>query len=74
MVVPGNNGNAIMNNANGVLLLDGLDQVSGGSDMGTEMQLRLQMYMDRYSKTESTLSNIMKKMSDTAQSTTQNLK
>ena len=72
--MPGNNGNTIMNNANEVLSLDSLDQVSGGSDMGTEMQLRLQMYMDRYSKTESTLSNIMKKMSDTAQSTTQNLK
>ena len=63
-----------MNNVNEILSLDSLDQVSGGSDMGTEMQLRLQMYMDRYSKTESTLSNIMKKMSDTAQSTTQNLK
>ena len=36
--------------------------------------LRLQMVMDRQSKMMATLSNLLKKMSDTAQSITQNLK
>jgi len=37
-------------------------------------QLRLQIAMDRMSKMMSTLSNILKKASDTAQAITQNLK
>jgi hypothetical protein len=44
------------------------------SEMGEMESLRLQMAMDRQSKMMSTLSNVMKKVSDTAQSITQNLK
>jgi hypothetical protein len=44
------------------------------SEMGEMESLRLQMAMDRKSKLISTLSNLLKKVSDTAQSITQNLK
>ena len=44
------------------------------SEMGEMESLRLQMAMDRLSKLMSTLSNLLKKMSDTAQSITQNIK
>lgn len=44
------------------------------SEMGETESLRLQMSMDRMSKMMSTLSNLLKKISDTAQSITQNLK
>jgi hypothetical protein len=44
------------------------------SEMGEMESLRLQMAMDRMSKMMSTLSNILKKISDTAQAITQNLK
>ncbi len=44
------------------------------SEMGEMESLRLQMAMDRLSKMMSTLSNILKKSSDTAQGITQNLK
>lgn len=44
------------------------------SEMGETESLRLQMAMDRVSKVMSTLSNILKKISDTAQTITQNLK
>ncbi len=44
------------------------------SEMGEMESLRLQMAMDRMSKMMSTLSNLLKKISDTAQSITQNLK
>ncbi len=44
------------------------------SEMGEMESLRLQMAMDRLSKMFSTLSNLLKKASDTAQSITQNLK
>jgi putative addiction module CopG family antidote len=44
------------------------------SEMGEMESLRLQMAMDRRSKLLSTLSNIMKKLSDTRDSITQNLK
>jgi hypothetical protein len=44
------------------------------SEMGEMESLRLQMAMDRLSKMMSTLSNILKKISDTAESITQNLK
>ncbi len=44
------------------------------SEMDEMESLRLQMAMDRQSKMHSTLSNLMKKISDTAQSITQNLK
>ena len=48
-----------------------LDSVS---EMGEMESLRLQMAMDRFSKMMSTLSNIMKKISDTSQQITQNIK
>ncbi len=44
------------------------------SEMGEMESLRLQMAMDRLSKMMSTLSNVLKKMSDTSQTITQNLK
>ena len=44
------------------------------SEMGEMESLRLQMAMDRMSKMMSTLSNLLKKISDTAESITQNLK
>ena len=44
------------------------------SELGETESLRLQMAMDRLSKMMSTLSNILKKISDTANSITQNLK
>ncbi|MGC2827953.1 MAG: type II toxin-antitoxin system ParD family antitoxin [Pseudolabrys sp.] len=44
------------------------------SEMGEMESLRLQMAMDRLSKMMSTLSNLLKKMSDTASSITQNIK
>ncbi len=44
------------------------------SELGETESLRLQMAMDRLSKMMSTLSNILKKISDAEQSITQNLK
>lgn len=44
------------------------------SEMGEMESLRLQMAMDRLSKLMSTLSNILKKSSDTSAQITQNLK
>jgi hypothetical protein len=44
------------------------------SSMGEMESLRLQMAMDRMSKMMSTLSNLLKKISDTANAMTQNLK
>lgn len=44
------------------------------SEMGEMESLRLQAQMDRTSKMLSTLSNVLKKLSDSAQSITQNLK
>ena len=44
------------------------------SEMGEMESLRLQMAMDRLSKLMSTLSNLLKKASDTASGITQNLK
>ena len=44
------------------------------SELGEMESLRLQMVMDRLSKMMSTLSNILKKISDTTQAITQNLK
>jgi putative addiction module CopG family antidote len=50
------------------------DKLDSLSEMGEMESLRLQMAMDRYSKFMSTLSNIMKRMSDTSQSIIQNMK
>ena len=44
------------------------------SEVGEMESLRLQMTMDRLSKMMSTLSNLLKKVSDTASEITQNLK
>lgn len=44
------------------------------SEMGEMESLRLQMAMDRLSKMMTTLSNILKKISDTADQITQNIK
>jgi len=44
------------------------------SEMGETESLRLQMAMDRLSKMMSTLSNLMKKISDTSAGITQNIK
>jgi hypothetical protein len=44
------------------------------SEMGEMESLRLQMAMDRMSKMMSTLSNLLKKISDTQNSITQNIK
>lgn len=44
------------------------------SEMGEMESLRLQMAMDRLSKMMSTLSNLLKKISDTANGIVQNLK
>jgi hypothetical protein len=44
------------------------------SELGEMESLRLQMAMDRLSKMMSTLSNLLKKMSDTAESITKNIK
>ena len=44
------------------------------SEMGEMESLRLQMAMDRLSKMMSTLSNLLKKISETASAITQNIK
>ncbi len=53
------------------LLKNDLDSMS---EMGEMESLRLQMAMDRLSKMMSTLSNILKKISDTSSQIVQNLK
>ena len=50
------------------------DKLDNMSEMGEMESLRLQMAMDRLSKMMSTLSNLLKKISDTASSITQNIK
>jgi hypothetical protein len=46
----------------------------GLDEMAEATSLRLQMYMDRMSKFETTLSNILQKLGATAGGLTQNLK
>ena len=50
------------------------DRPSDMGEMESLRSLRLQMAMDRMSKLIATLSNLLRKMSDTAASITQNLK
>ncbi|MCX6250181.1 MAG: hypothetical protein NTX61_05455 [Bacteroidetes bacterium] len=50
------------------------NQLDSMSELGEMESLRLQMAMDRLSKLMSTLSNILKKISDTADAITQNMK
>ncbi|MBC7657897.1 MAG: hypothetical protein H7147_12110 [Frankiaceae bacterium] len=49
-------------------------EVDSPSDLGDMESMRLQMYLDRRSKLMETLSNLMKKQSDTASTITSNLK
>lgn len=67
----------------GMKLLDALERLAiddlsgkldGLSDMGEMESLRMQMAMDRHSKLLSTLSNLLKKQSETAQTIAQNIK
>ena len=51
-----------------------LSQLDSRSDMGEMETLRIQMAMDRLSKLMSTLSNLVKKASETQNQITQNLK
>jgi hypothetical protein len=51
-----------------------LDRVEVMSEMGEMESLRLQMAMDRMSKIMSILSNILRKMEETADTITSNLK
>ena len=51
-----------------------LDDLDSTSELGEMESLRLQMAMDRMSKMMSTLSNLLKKISDTSAGITQNLK
>jgi hypothetical protein len=50
------------------------ERLDSQSDMGEMESLRLQMALDRLSKMMSTLSNLLKKMSDTQSQIVQNLK
>ena len=52
----------------------GVESKKAMSEMGEMESLRLQMAMDRHSKFMTTLSNIMKKISDTNQGIIQNIK
>jgi hypothetical protein len=51
-----------------------LDRVEVMNEMGEMESLRLQMTMDRMSKIMSILSNILRKMEETADTITSNLK
>ena len=53
---------------------DLLGKLDSMSEMGEMESLRLQMAMDRMSKMMSTLSNLLKKMSDTSSQLVQNIK
>jgi hypothetical protein len=50
------------------------DDLDSMSELGEQESLRMQMAMDRMSKLMSTLSNLLKKMSDTSSGIVQNLK
>jgi hypothetical protein len=56
------------------VLLAGMEKSDNLSNMGELESLRVQMAMDRLSKAMSTLSNILKKISDTQGQIVQNLK
>jgi len=67
-----------VNSLSALALSDAIDslkkQLDSMSEMGETESLRLQMAMDRMSKLMTTLSNILKKISDTSQGITKNLK
>ena len=56
------------------LVVEEQDELDSLSDLTSEMQTRLQIYMERRSKINETLSNLMKKFSDTSSSLISNLK
>jgi hypothetical protein len=58
------------------LTMDELDTVSGGDigDMSQMDSMKLQMLMDRWSKAEQSLSNLMKRTGDTRSQIVGNLK
>jgi hypothetical protein len=70
--------NGEINTLSAIAISDAIDSMKKDldsmSELGQTESLRLQMAMDRMSKLMSTLSNILKKISDTSQSITQNLK
>ena len=57
-----------------LMVNDARNQMDSLSEMGEMESLRLQMAMDRLSKMMSTLSNLLKKASETAAAITQNIK
>ena len=65
-----------MRNAIRELTMDELDTASGGDlgDLNQMDSMKLQMLMDRWSKSAESLSNLMKKMSDTSSRIVANLK
>ena len=65
-----------MRNAIRELTMDELDTASGGDlgDLNQMDSMKLQMLMDRWSKSTELLSNLMKKMSDTSSRIVANLK
>jgi hypothetical protein len=66
--------NEINEHAAGVAECRIKDQLDSLAEMGQMESLRLQMAMDRLSKLMSTVSNLLKRTSETAASITQNLK
>jgi len=50
------------------------DELDSNSDLSEEMSLRMQIYMDRVAKIHKTLSNLMKKLSDTQSQIIGNMK
>lgn len=64
------NGKKLMDAAKGIVK----NKLDSMSEMGEMESLRLQMAMDRISKLMSTLSNMLKKISDTSSAITQNIK
>jgi replicative DNA helicase len=63
---------SLMNQLDG--LAEALNSVDSSSELSELESLRLQMAMDRVSKMMQTVSNIMKRISDTESTITQNLK
>ncbi len=49
-------------------------EMDSTSELGEEMQIRIQLFMDRYTRANSTLSNLLKKISDTSAGLIANMK
>ena len=63
---------AEVNSLSAIVLADSIDALK--TEMGTNTQLQTQMAMDRLSKMMSTLSNLLKRMNDSSDAITKNLK